>query len=180
MAPSGGLDKDDADICEDPRLPDGERVKVLELGDGRSSRFSNHGVASRDKFRSEYCLGAHYLRLDVLMGNKQLTHDRSRAALSAAGTPRRQRYALLARACRGSTDQMQRVVRDFLPEGYSSQQVMDRLLDHVTSDPALSGLAEARCAILVSQVHERLTQGCDEELQLLFLFSHLRPLIQSR
>lgn len=95
MAPGGGLDDDDDfDPCEalgltpvlfwgicdvkyDPRLPVGERVRVLELGDGRSSRFSGHGMATREKFRREYCLAFHYLkRLDVMMENKQLTHDR--------------------------------------------------------------------------------------------------------
>eukprot|EP00408_Alexandrium_pacificum_P046472 CAMPEP_0171253070 /NCGR_PEP_ID=MMETSP0790-20130122/51509_1 /TAXON_ID=2925 /ORGANISM="Alexandrium catenella, Strain OF101" /LENGTH=346 /DNA_ID=CAMNT_0011720875 /DNA_START=61 /DNA_END=1101 /DNA_ORIENTATION=- len=78
-----------------------------------------------------------------------------------------------------STDEMQKIVRDFLLEGYSSQQVMERLLDAVTRDTSLPDLTKARCAALFSQVDERLTQGCDEELQLLFLFSHLRPLIQS-
>ena len=31
------------DIKYDPRCPVGQRVRILELGDGRSSRFSHHG-----------------------------------------------------------------------------------------------------------------------------------------
>mmetsp|Transcript_112368 Transcript_112368/g.362864 ORF Transcript_112368/g.362864 Transcript_112368/m.362864 type:complete len:344 (-) Transcript_112368:221-1252(-) len=79
-----------------------------------------------------------------------------------------------------ATDDMVQLVQSFLQEGYSSQQVMERLLDAVTHDPALPDLVKAKCAMLFSQVDERLTQGCDEELQLLYLFSHLRPLMQAR
>jgi len=79
-----------------------------------------------------------------------------------------------------STDEMQQIVRAFLQEGYSSQQVMERLLDAVTKEASVPDLTKARCAMLFSQVDERLTQGCDEELQLLYLFSHLRPLLQGQ
>jgi len=78
------------------------------------------------------------------------------------------------------TDAIVQMVRSFLGEGFSGQQVMERLLDAIARDPSLPDLTKARCATLFSQVDERLTQGCDEELQLLFLFSHLRPLLQSR
>ena len=57
-------------------------------------------------------------------------------------------------------------------------RVMERLLDSVMRDMAVPDLTIARCAMLFSQVDERLTQGCDEDLQLLFLFAHLRPLLQ--
>jgi len=76
-----------------------------------------------------------------------------------------------------STDEIQRVVKSFLLEGYNSQQVLERLLDAVMRDSSLTDLTKARCAMLFSQVDERLTAACDEELQLLFLFSHLRPLL---
>jgi len=79
-----------------------------------------------------------------------------------------------------TTEEMVQLVRNFLLEGYSSQQVMERLLDAVTRDAMLPDLTKARCAMLFSQVDERLAQGCDEELQLQFLFSHLRPLLQTR
>lgn len=77
-----------------------------------------------------------------------------------------------------STGELVQLVRNFLLEGYSSQQVMGRFLDSVMRDMAVPDLTKARCAMLFSQVDERLTQGCDEELQLLFLFAHLRPLLQ--
>merc|ERR1719433_2655686 len=77
-----------------------------------------------------------------------------------------------------TTDDVVQMVQSFLAEGFSGQQVMERLLDAIAVDPGLPDLTKARCASLVSQVDERLTQGCDEELQLLFLFSHLRPLLQ--
>uniref|UniRef100_A0A7S3RSC8 AAA+ ATPase domain-containing protein n=1 Tax=Strombidinopsis acuminata TaxID=141414 RepID=A0A7S3RSC8_9SPIT len=79
-----------------------------------------------------------------------------------------------------TTDEVTRAVRDFLLEGYSGQQVMERLLELLTRDSSLPDLAKAKSALLFSQVDERLTQGCDEELQLVFLFSHLRPLLQQR
>ncbi|CAE8640735.1 unnamed protein product, partial [Polarella glacialis] len=77
-----------------------------------------------------------------------------------------------------STDQVLQAVRDFLLEGYSGQQVMERLLIILAEDPGLPDLAKAKCAGLFGQVDERLVQGCDEELQLFFLFSQLRPLLQ--
>jgi replication factor C subunit 2/4 len=77
-----------------------------------------------------------------------------------------------------STDEVISAVRQFLRDGYSGQQVMDQLLTKLTQDPSIPDISKARCATLFSQVDERLTQGCDEELQLCHLFSHLRPLIQ--
>lgn len=91
------------------------------------------------------------------------------------------RVTRLLQETRGArtTDEMLRLVKDFLLDGYSGQQVMERLLDALSRDPSLTDLNKARCAILFSQVDERLTQGCDEELQLMHLFSHLQPLIQA-
>jgi len=79
-----------------------------------------------------------------------------------------------------TTDEVTHAVRQFLLDGYSGQQVMDQLLSMLTQDASIPDLSKARCATLFSQVDERLTQGCDEELQLFHLFSHLRPLIQAR
>jgi replication factor C subunit 2/4 len=99
----------------------------------------------------------------------------------ACAVPDRVALELLQR-CRaaGSTPEVVRVVKDYLLEGYSGQQVLERLVDLVAEDPAMPDLSKARCATLLSQVDERLTQGCDEELQLQYLFSHLRPLLQAR
>jgi len=77
-----------------------------------------------------------------------------------------------------TTDEIIRMVKDFLLEGYSGQQILERLLDTLSCNPRLPDLIKAKCAILFSQVDERLTQGCDEELQLLYLFSQLRPLLK--
>jgi len=76
------------------------------------------------------------------------------------------------------TDQVLRLVKEFLLEGYSGQQVMERLLDILSADVCMPDLAKAKAAALFSQAEERLTQGCDEELQLQHLFSQLRPLLQ--
>lgn len=77
-----------------------------------------------------------------------------------------------------TTDAMLQSVKEFLKEGYSGQQIMEHLLQALATDSSVPDLAKARCATLFSQVDERLTSGCDEELQLFFLFSHLRPLLQ--
>lgn len=90
--------------------------------------------------------------------------------------------ALLLRKTREakSTDEVVQCVRNFLLEGYSGQQVLERLLSAVTLDHSIPDLAKAKCATLFSQTDEKLTQGCDEELQLFHLFAQLRPLMQAR
>mmetsp|Transcript_54423 Transcript_54423/g.96514 ORF Transcript_54423/g.96514 Transcript_54423/m.96514 type:complete len:342 (-) Transcript_54423:75-1100(-) len=79
-----------------------------------------------------------------------------------------------------STEVVVQAIRQFLLDGYSGQQVIERLLDIVTCDSSIPDLSKAKCATLFSQVDERLTQGCDEELQLSYLFASLRPLVQAR
>lgn len=63
------------DIKYDPRAPVGQRVRVLELGDGRSSRFSHHGRSIKDKFDSRYCMGRAPIKRAVMTENKKFTHD---------------------------------------------------------------------------------------------------------
>mmetsp|Transcript_120345 Transcript_120345/g.212822 ORF Transcript_120345/g.212822 Transcript_120345/m.212822 type:complete len:641 (-) Transcript_120345:41-1963(-) len=63
------------DLKYDPRLPEKDRIKVLELGDGRSSRFSHHGAAIKEKFDAMFCMDAHPIKRAVLVENKKLTHD---------------------------------------------------------------------------------------------------------
>jgi len=77
-----------------------------------------------------------------------------------------------------TTDEVTHAVRQYLLDGYSGQQVLEQLLGILTQDASIKDIAKAKCATLFSQVDERLTQGCDEELQLFHLFSNLRPLIQ--
>jgi len=79
-----------------------------------------------------------------------------------------------------STDEVTQAVKAFLLDGYSGQQALSRLLDVVVADPSLSDLAKAKCAGLFSLVDERLTTGCDEELQFLNLCVQMRPLLQAR
>jgi len=50
------------------------RVKVLETGDGRTSRFSGYGAAIKENFKEENKL-EDTLRRAVLVENKKLTHD---------------------------------------------------------------------------------------------------------
>lgn len=63
------------DIKYDPRLPKEDRVKVLELGDGRSSRFSHHGRPIKEKFDQEYCMEDAPIKRAMLVENKKFTHD---------------------------------------------------------------------------------------------------------
>lgn len=79
-----------------------------------------------------------------------------------------------------STDEVVQAVKSFLLEGYSGQQALSRLLDAVVADPSLPDLMKAKCAGLFSVADERLTTGCDEELQFLNLFVQMRPLLQAR
>lgn len=99
----------------------------------------------------------------------------------ACSVPEREIVTLLQRTKQAKgTEEVQQAVKAFLLEGYSGQQALTRLLDVVAADPSLNDLAKAKCAGLFSQVDERLTTGCDEELQFLNLFVQMRPLMQAR
>jgi len=63
------------DIKYDPRCPVGQRVRILELGDGRSSRFSHHGRYIKEKFDSRYCMVRSPIKRAVMTENKKFTHD---------------------------------------------------------------------------------------------------------
>jgi len=73
--------------------------------------------------------------------------------------------------------QLQGVVREFLLQGYSGSQALEQLLDLMLEDEAIPDRAKAKCTLLFSEVNQRLTEGCDEELQLLYFFSALRRLL---
>jgi len=99
----------------------------------------------------------------------------------ACAVPESKALELLQRARSApQTDQVLEAVRDFLLNGYSGQQAMEQLLVVVAEDPQLSDLTKAKCAKVFAEVDERLCQGCDEELQLFYLFSQLRPLLQAK
>jgi len=63
------------DLKYDPRLSPRDRVKVLELGDGKSSRFSHHGRVIEEKFKREYCMDREPINRSVMVDNKKFTHD---------------------------------------------------------------------------------------------------------
>lgn len=77
-----------------------------------------------------------------------------------------------------STENLQSMVRQLSYEGYGAQQVIEPLLSILLDSPKYSDLTKARISTLFSLVDERLNQGCDEEIQLLHLFSELRSRIQ--
>jgi len=63
------------DIKYDPRLHERDRVKILELGDGSCSKFSNHGAAIQKRFRKSYCMDSDPIKPSIMVDNKKLTHD---------------------------------------------------------------------------------------------------------
>eukprot|EP00928_Gymnodinium_smaydae_P053825 TRINITY_DN37736_c0_g1_i1.p1 TRINITY_DN37736_c0_g1~~TRINITY_DN37736_c0_g1_i1.p1 ORF type:complete len:338 (+),score=95.39 TRINITY_DN37736_c0_g1_i1:92-1105(+) len=97
----------------------------------------------------------------------------------ACAVPERTIVDILQRLRAASTtEEATGLVRSFLREGYGGQELMERMLAMISADPNLPDLAKANCAVLCSSVEERLTKGCDEELQMVHLFSALRPLLQ--
>mmetsp|Transcript_100119 Transcript_100119/g.254640 ORF Transcript_100119/g.254640 Transcript_100119/m.254640 type:complete len:339 (-) Transcript_100119:37-1053(-) len=97
----------------------------------------------------------------------------------ACAVPDKQIQMLMQRAKEAkSTDEVSRAVKDFLLDGYSGQQALSRMVDFVARDQSLQDLTKAKCAGLFSVADERFTAGCDEELQLVNLFTQLRPLLQ--
>jgi len=65
------------DIKYDPRLPVFERVKVLESGDGRISKFSGDGADIARRAKEHYRLeeGLVLRKYHVVSADKRLTHD---------------------------------------------------------------------------------------------------------
>lgn len=63
------------DLKYDSEQPEGRTVQVLELGDGRTSRFSHHGNAIKDVFYSDYYMDSNPIKRAVLVENKRVTHD---------------------------------------------------------------------------------------------------------
>lgn len=62
------------DLKYDPNLPPEQRVKVLETGDGRASRFSGYGAHIKDAVQSEMKM-QDTIRRAVMVENKKLYHD---------------------------------------------------------------------------------------------------------
>merc|ERR1740122_819472 len=64
------------DLKYDPRRPEKDRVKVLELGDGRASRFSHDGAVIKERFSRRYYMDQTPIRCQVMVENKRFTHDK--------------------------------------------------------------------------------------------------------
>jgi len=62
------------DLKYDARRPAGQRLRILELGNGKSSRFSGYGEPILKKFQEEYRL-TEPLERSILVDNKKVTHD---------------------------------------------------------------------------------------------------------
>lgn len=62
------------DLKYDPTVAMEQRVKVLETGDGRSSKFSGYGAAIKENFKADKRL-EETLHRAVLVENKKLTHE---------------------------------------------------------------------------------------------------------
>jgi len=63
------------DLKYDMRQPFDARVRVLEAGDGRRSRFSGFGTLITDRVNKEIRLADALLNCEVIVENKKLTHD---------------------------------------------------------------------------------------------------------
>mmetsp|Transcript_1966 Transcript_1966/g.5726 ORF Transcript_1966/g.5726 Transcript_1966/m.5726 type:complete len:669 (+) Transcript_1966:144-2150(+) len=63
------------DIKYDPRLAARDRLKVLELGDGRSSRFSHDGAPIKARYDKGYQMDSAPFKSQVMVDNKKFTHD---------------------------------------------------------------------------------------------------------
>mmetsp|Transcript_70201 Transcript_70201/g.196774 ORF Transcript_70201/g.196774 Transcript_70201/m.196774 type:complete len:334 (+) Transcript_70201:72-1073(+) len=97
----------------------------------------------------------------------------------ACAVPEREILGLLASTkAAKSSDEVTAAVKTFLLSGYSGMQALPRLLEAIARDTGVPDLAKAKCAGLCSVADERLNAGCDEELQMLYLFTQLRPLLQ--
>jgi len=62
------------DLKYDSRKPMRERLKVLELGDSRSSQFSHHGSSIKTRFNNTYFV-KDVARRQLLVDNKRIMHD---------------------------------------------------------------------------------------------------------
>lgn len=64
-------------------------------------------------------------------------------------------------------------------EGYSITQLLLQLHDHIISHPTLMAKIKAKAALLMAQMDKSLTDGADEELQLLNLCLKLQDVVQT-
>jgi len=77
----------------------------------------------------------------------------------------------------GTIADVSAAVKEFFQEGYSGVQALEQLLDLVLGEPSVTDAKKADITLLMSQVSQRLAEGCDEELQMLHFFTALRGLL---
>jgi replication factor C subunit 2/4 len=78
----------------------------------------------------------------------------------------------------GTLAEVSAAVKEFFLEGYSGVQCLEQLLELVLGEPSVSDANKADITLLMSQVSQRLTEGCDEELQMLHFFTALRNFVK--
>ncbi|BGP13903.1 hypothetical protein JCM10213_002544 [Rhodosporidiobolus nylandii] len=80
---------------------------------------------------------------------------------------------------KGSFEQVQRAVEKISREGYSAVQVLSQLHDLIILDPLVSPRAKAQVAIDLGLADKALTDGADEELQLLNCCARVAKAVRS-
>ncbi|KAK4058774.1 Subunit of heteropentameric Replication factor C (RF-C) [Microbotryomycetes sp. JL221] len=77
----------------------------------------------------------------------------------------------------GAFQVVQQAVEKIVREGYSATQVFNQLHDLIILDPLVSPRAKAKVAICLGETDKCLTDGADEELQLLSACARMRKAI---
>ncbi len=80
---------------------------------------------------------------------------------------------------RDAFDHIRHEVRVITREGYSITQLLVQLHDYVIGHPTLLAMIKAKAALLMAEMDKCLTDGADEELQLLNLCLKLQEVVQS-
>lgn len=102
------------------------------------------------------------------------TVDENAIVEIACAVPERRVLDLFEAAKKGTEAQLQSMLKDFLCDGFSGSQMLEQLIDPLLSDKSVDDAAKTKCTLLFSEVSHRLTEGCDEELQLLHFFTQMR------
>lgn len=74
-------------------------------------------------------------------------------------------------------DQLSKQVRHVTRQGYSTSQLLLQLHDYIMEHPTLQAANKAKCALHLGQIDKDLTDGADEELQLLNLCLKVNRLV---
>jgi replication factor C subunit 2/4 len=70
-----------------------------------------------------------------------------------------------------SFSKMESVVRDLLLDGFSAQQLLEQIFNRLISDPDISDVQKSVVLLRITDADRRLTDGCDEYMQLLSVAS---------